>query len=62
MNNKESKKFLDGLFLNGLFYYKQTYLMAESMRVACENEDLNKAYFNSLSRCKEFISSLYKKM
>lgn len=32
------------------------------MRVACENEDLNKAYFNSLSRCKEFISSLYKKM
>lgn len=31
-------------------------------RVACENEDLNKAYFNSLSRCKEFISSLYKKM
>lgn len=30
MNNKESKKFLDGLFLNGLFYYKQTYLMAES--------------------------------
>lgn len=32
------------------------------MRVVCENEDLNKAYFNSLSRCKEFISSLYKKM
>ena len=32
------------------------------MRIACENEDLNKAYFNSLSRCKEFISSLYKKM
>lgn len=32
------------------------------MRVACENEDLNKAYSNSLSRCKEFISSLYKKM
>jgi hypothetical protein len=37
-------------------------LSFNDMRVACENEDLDKAYFNSLSRCKEFVSSLYKKM
>lgn len=60
----EAKELMDVCkkYLNRVEDVDLTKCTFEGIRNKVNDEDLNRAYFNTLSRCKDFISSLYRNM